>query len=350
MNKQLAEKNIKIELAEDWCSEEVDRHNYDLLEAIEKDDYKGMKVLVFQPIAIGDVMVSSLCAELFQIKFPGCTVDYFTEFNANFHAIRNNPFINKVIVDKDWELFRQRNSHADGVLKKQYDLAYSLYWWTKPNLISSFMEDLELPTEYTRLKLYRNFEYEEEIHKKYPKTGFRIAVQDQNDLKAKWDNGYEKLIEGLKKLGEVIFVGPSLEQPYDYTIEVLRQSDIFVGAHGSLDHAAAAVGCQSISLSTIYDPNWVTPQSYQNKYVPDYRPHISVRPLDWCKDYHCIDYCNKTKSFEHPPYGFSSEPKCAPHKIYKCNYKNFEKSCIHEITAEYWLKVIEEAIEERNKR
>ncbi len=346
MSKQKA--LIEIELSNPNNHPDVIEHYNKVLHAVENPEFEGLKILIFQPVCTGDLICSSLCAELFQIKYPGCTLDYLTENQVNADAIKNNPFINLIGVSKSWDLFKKRDTLEDGDLKKEYDMGYSLYWWTKPCLIQSFLDSLELPINYTRLKLYRNFEYQEEIKNKYPKTRFRICLQAKNDIRAKWnvDENYEVLKKGLEEIGEVIELGTNLSKPYDWAIELLRQSDLFVGAEGSLSHAAGAVGCQSISLSSVYDPNWVAPQTYQNKYILGNRKHVSVRPVNWCGDYHCMDMDNSKKHLTHPPYGYSSEPKVAPYKFMDCDYKGFKRTCIHEISPEHWLEVIKTNIKD----
>ena len=332
-------------------------HYTKLLQAIQNPTCEGLNILIFQPVATGDIIVSSLAAELLFKKYPGCSVDYMVEFDQVKPILEGNPFIRSVIVEKDWEKFRTRDTtnekidgkpSEDGPLIKDYDLAYSLYWWNAP-MITSFLEDLRLPTDYTRLHIYKNDKSYEKVKDFWKDSiGLKIALQRDIDMKTKWDiSKYPELYKKLEELGIVKVVGSGLGYNYSETAEILRRADMFVGVHGSIEHVAAAVECQTITMPNVYKPEDVCAAYYQNKYRDPKKPCLVVKPKDFCGNYRCISYNPNDLPNKEPRYGFNSEGKFPPHMVRSCDYKSFKNTCIHEISVNDVVSQVEKAIELR---
>lgn len=338
---------------------EIAEHDLKLAESMKDNSYKGMKILIFQPVAAGDNIVASLGAELFHIKYPGCKVDFFTTLHESESLLKHNPFINKVIVNKDWELFNTRatasKGSVPGPLRQEYDLAYGLYWWNAP-MVQSFLEDMELPTDYTHVRLYGA---DLEVLPDLIKTDLccdllasipKIVLQNEESLKKVWktDTEYVILKEGLKELGVVFEVGAGCGLDFYQTASLLYYSDLFVGYHGSQEHMAAAVDCQTVVMSREWNPADSLTAYYQNKYMPANKQHRVVRPKKWCENFNrCIT--KNPDEFVHklPPYGFPN--KFPPHKNKECDF-GFEKSCIYDgIKAEDVLEQVRIALNEEKE-
>ena len=354
---------LTLHVREDnWRTElyhkDVEDHYNDLREALENPTHKDLKILIFHPISIGDNIISSLAPELFQIKYPGCQVDYFTESPESVPILESNPFINKVIIDKNWCKFRTRDTRGeipngkpteDGELLKTYDMGYSVYWWNSPE-IESFLEDFDLPTDYTRLRIYPT---EASMQKA------KIALKDTNKLRicvqieqSKWNKSFEnyyKLLNELEEFGYMIPIGKTPGFTYADDAAIISQADLMICSSGSIEHVAAAVGCQTVTLSPVYDPRENCAAYYQNNYLPENRKHVIIRPSDWCGNYRCVIKSPNDIIQKEPRYGFNSEGKFPHIHTKPCDYKDFKKTCIHEITVDEIISKVKEVIKKRNE-
>jgi ADP-heptose:LPS heptosyltransferase len=332
---------------------EIADHDAKLVAAHSDYTYEGMKILIFQPVAAGDNIVASLGAELLHIKYPGCKVDFFTTLHESESLLKHNPYINQVIVNKDWELFNTRatasKGSVPGTLRKEYDLAYGLYWWNAP-MVESFLQDMELPTDYTHVRLYTP-DLREVIDNQalicnltLTKEYKKIALQNKESLRKVWnvDKEYDKLLKELRELGIVFEIGAGCGLDFLQTACLLEHCDLLVGYHGSQEHMAAAVNCQTVVISREWNPKDALTAYYQNKYMPANRQHRVVRPKKWCENFErCITYNPNEFVHKLPPYGFPN--KFPPHKHKDCDF-GFEKSCVYEITAEDVLEQVRIAL------
>lgn len=354
MDKERVIKSIETEAS---THEDVKRHYADLKRIFTNttNEFDGIRILIFQPCAIGDNVVASLGVELLHRKFPGCTVDFLTSTKESICLLESNPFINKVILNDNWEVFNTRDTRhdpgvvngcpsIDGPLKKEYDLALNLYWWNPP-MVESFLSDLGLDTSYTRVRIYT--EGVEVNFKNYFKTELR-KICIQKGMGGKWSGDYHKLLSDLKTYGEVIEISPELGLNYVQAAMLLSKADLTVCAEGSMSHIAAAVGCQTVTLSSVYNPKDVCVEFYQNKYLPENKKHITVVPKDFCGNYRCISYKIDSVRYEPPPYRFP-EPRTPPHMFKPCDYKNFQKTCIHEIKVSEIVDAVNHIMETKNE-
>lgn len=324
----------------------VKEHDRKLAEALKDKSFEGLKILVFQPVAAGDNIVASLGAELFKIKYPGCTVDFFTTLHESASVLKLNPYINKVIVEKDWELFSTRDTNVPGPLKKEYDLAYGLYWWDSP-MVKSFLADMELPTDYTHVRVYIKPGTRSSKFNKWLKETNRkvITLQNKESLRKVWDvdKHYDKLLGELQKYGKVLQIGAGCGMDFAQTASTLSICNLFVGYHGSQEHMAAAVDCQTVVMSREWNPVDSLTAYYQNDYMPENKKHVVVRPKKWCENFErCITYNPNEFIHKLPPYGFPN--RFPPHKNKDCDF-GYEKSCIYNgITAEDILEEVDKAV------
>lgn len=352
MNKEFAFREIEKELNSISINEDVKTHYTNLANAINNPTHEGLKILVFQPCSNGDIITSQLCAELFQIKYPGCTLDYMIDPCCKVikETIATNPFINQVIVEGDWNQYFDRNTLVNGPLRKQYDLSFGIYWWDGPpkGMIVSFLEDLELPTNYTRVKIYTKEENDLVAKEMWANSnGFKIALQ--GDINCKWSGNYQELKSKLSNFGTIIEVG-IIGKSFSLDSSILKYADFFIGAHGGVEHLAAAVGCQCITLSDVRPPECAHVISYQNKYREEKYKHICIRPKEnaWCGSYNqCLEWHPERFVHKLPPHSFPH--RFPPHMDKACNYKEFKKSCIHEIPVEGIIENVEWAIRRRKE-
>jgi hypothetical protein len=314
-------------------------HYSKLIDSIQSEK-KGPKILVCQPCAAGDIIVSSLGAELFKIKYPGCTVDYLTETIEVSSILRSNPFINNVDVG--------RKTNKLDLIKSNYDLLYKLYWWNPP-MVKSFLEDMDLPTDYTRVRVYPDEQYYAKVNQFWGSTnGTKILLQ--NFIDHKWGGDRDELKKKLSAYGEVRDVGPDLGYSYIEIAALFNLSDLVVCVEGSTSHLAAAVGCQTVTLSSIYPPENVMVEFYQNEYLPESKRHITVRPERWCGDSKaCVTREIGLVKAENPGAGnLPGFPNKMPPIVYKkCGM--FTKNCITNISVDTIIESVDLAFQRRRR-
>jgi hypothetical protein len=329
IERQLATCREEIEATDDA---EVKQHYRQIMDALATVTVEGPRILVFRPISTGDLIVQSLAAELLVKKYPGCSVDFMMDSPDMPAVLASNPFIRRAFVTPhlDWGTFTSKDGRTVGEIGRNYDMRFGSYWWNPP-MAKSMMEDCGLPTDYTRVKLYKNPTHEENARKFWlGETRLRIMVQP--DMLSKWHGDKSRLYEELTKYGLVKFV--SFSNSLEANLEILRQADVFVGCHGGLEHAAAAVGCQCCSMPLVYNPEYVVVAYYQNRYRPAHLQHRVVRPVNWCGKYECVSLLPPNPRWG--PYleqGHTFPNKFSPMQQRPC-VKGFVKTCIHEIAVE----------------
>jgi hypothetical protein len=336
-NRDRALRLIKEELPELQTPVVIDHYNK-LIQAIESTEDSKVKILVLHPIAAGDIICSQLSAELFYLKYSKAQVIYLTETPEAISVLQNNPFIDDTIQIKGF------NMPWDQILAKykkerECDHAYALYWWNPPSM-KSLLEDLELPNDYTRVHLWKHDEYNENAKKIWGNTGqLKIAVH--SDIDHKWGGGRANLVAELSKRGLVKLIGPADEgcgNHYTMAIEMLREADIMVCAHGSLAHASNAVNTPTVEISVTYRPEWVSSAYY---HAPYDTKSVVVRPSSWCGNYACTITDIVKFGGTRPPACFNQN-RFTP-QLAKCNHGH-NKTCTFDIPLSLVLEKFDELI------
>lgn len=337
--------NELIKRANHWHND-VKNHYNNLLNSIDNKTYKDLKILVFQPVSNGDILVSSHCLELFQLKYPGCKVDYLIEgvLPLPQEILANNPFINKALTTLDWNIVKKRDTCELGDFAKKYDKVYSLYWWDE-NIIKSFLSDLELPNDYTKLWLYTNKETNQFANKVW-KDSKKLKICLMSDIHFKWTGSKDLLKQYLEDFGTVVEIGPPDLKP-NQSLSILAQADIYIGAHGALEHMAGGLDVQCICMSPHIPSKHCAASSYQNQYRKDNEKHISIEPNEVkdCK-WACLTYNKNEFIHKNPPYGF---PDHFPPHVNKDCVMRYTKHCRNYISIDDIINKVEEVIKLRNK-
>ena len=135
-----------------------------------------MKALVIQKKKIGDVLTSTVIFEALKEKFPSIELDYLIYPNCE-PVVRNNPFINNVILldDKTKKSFIKYITFLISIKKKKYDFVIDVY--AKPNslLIGIFTG---AKTKIGFKKIYTNFFYTHTINRNINmNTNASVAIE-----------------------------------------------------------------------------------------------------------------------------------------------------------------------------
>jgi hypothetical protein len=127
------------------------------------------------------------------------------------------------------------------------------------------------------------------------------------------------------------------------SLQFLQQHDVFIGPMGSLVHAAAALGLDTICVPSVFPSSYDSPSSYAsigNHYV------VEHNPANHCKTYACItekrsDNADTRHAFGNPPASLGFWPKYCPHT-------STGMSCTNQVQYEDILSKFEEWLNERN--
>lgn len=160
----------------------------------------------------------------------------------------------------------------------------------------------------------------------------RIGLAGDLDFLRKWGNKeeYKKLLAYLspddynikiEKFGVDI-----TSESYWSQLQRLRACDLLIAPMGSLIHAAAGFGVDTIALTSIFPSKYDSPEYYHSGW------HKSIK-VDTNSQFHCGDFaCIKHKrednqqSWGNPPTQFEFWAK-------NCPYTKNKKSCVYNTTA-----------------
>lgn len=307
-----------------------------------------MRILVFQSGGIGDVVIAAGAgAEGLKKKYPNSHLTWSTDVRESIDFLHNNPYIDEVLKWDSVSAEGQYESYSADVKK-------FLFWWLKENnnILDGFLEDLEVTgLVESRDKVYLN-DNNRQAARQFMQPYFDIKQQRKTPIVAIYDNTVTKwksdninrLIELLSKDCIVIKVGCYLNQSYIDMAAILEMCDLLVTREGSMAHIAAAVGTQTVTLRTVYDPSLTMVAATQNQFIQDEnKKHIIVHPENWCNDYWLCMTRERSKSALNKPKHASD--KFAPYMYKSCPY--YKETCIHEISADRVYNTTMEALKNR---
>lgn len=296
-----------------------------------------MKILVYQPRLLGDIILGSTAAEQLKRKYPDSQITYITGCKA---LVETNPFIDVAIQRRIPH--RYENAYFNWI-KKKYDLAFFLLnWLPKENCLQDFMAQCGLPRKNYKVKLYLT-ETDILLAKKYI-ANQKLApelktIALQKDFARKWNPiEFQRLKEMVSRKYNIVFVGRGMSVGFKMlnmreAAAVTKLCDLFVGCISGLLHAAVAVGTPTIATPNVYPAEWIMPEFYQNEFISEVtKRHITVLPksTNFCGDYKCVSLSDSR-----------IEVNAESHTPVHCP-AGLPVGCVYSIKAEAILEKIEE--------
>lgn len=112
------------------------------------------KVLIIQNKRIGDVLISSIIATNYKLKYTDSEI-HFLAYDFTHGVIENNPNIDKIISIKDKELKKLPNlwKLIQSIRKEKYDVIFDPYSKMQSRLISKFSNAIQTIGHKSRKKL-----------------------------------------------------------------------------------------------------------------------------------------------------------------------------------------------------
>lgn len=294
-----------------------------------------MKILVYQPRLLGDIILGSTAAEQLKKKYPECEITYITGYKE---LVKTNPFIDKVLEKK---IKHKNEQNFFSKIRKKYNLSYFLLnWLPKKNCLQDFMAQCDLPRKNYQVKLYltkKDIILAKKYISKLKLSPNRKTIALQKDFERKWNSQeFERLKKILTEKYNLVFIGYGMR--FGLKILNLREAaavaslcDVFIGGVSGILHAVVATNTPTIATPNVYNARWVMPEFYQNEFIKQKKKkHITVypKPSNFCGDYKCVSLSNGR-----------IEVHAQSHTPEKCPV-NDRDGCIHSIKAEDIIKKI----------
>jgi hypothetical protein len=179
------------------------------------------------------------------------------------------------------------------------------------------------------------------------KDKIRVATLGPTDWNKKWgnDEGRKKVLAYIESKGvELIQFGRDIkEQRYLHALQQLQDCHLYFGPAGSLGHAAAGTGMDTVVLCEVFPAQWLSPEFYKQS---GYHKSIVAESQNHCKTYKCIS--NKPFEIEKSQSGWGNPPvEFGAFWVQTCKYMPSGKSCIASVTTEQLIKAFDEWFEKR---
>ena len=303
-----------------------------------------LNILIYHPRMYGDIILGTTGAKYLKKKYPNSSITYVTGAKC---LTETNPFI-----DRSLELRLHRRlekpffNFISSFFKKSYFL---LHWLPSPNMLGSYMKDLELEPQLFQTKLYLTSEdrilaqeyiRQNSISNQKPNGQPLIALQ--NDFTRVWNEHEFKILRNeLFNSFNVVEIGAGMKLGSKtlnmrQSAAVIEQCNVFIGGISGNAHAAVAVGTPTICTPKVFNPKWDMPEYYQNKDKNSLVKHKTILPLreNFCGSYECVKI---QKNFVEVDMGDYSSKECSA---------GFKQSCVHSISAKQILDELRKTLAE----
>ena len=174
-----------------------------------------------------------------------------------------------------------------------------------------------------------------------PTMATRIAIPGDLDFLRKWGNEeeYKKFLAYLSETKYNIkiekFGVDTVSESYWNQLQRLHACSLVISPMGSLIHAAAGFGCDTINISSVFPSEYDSPEFYHSGY------HKTIK-VDTKSDLHCGSFkCVQFKP-EDSQQSWGNPPTQFGFWIKDCPYTKNKKSCIYNIKADLLIEKFEE--------
>jgi len=290
-------------------------------------------ILIFNSLAFGDAICATHLAKVIKKEYPDCNVTFAIKSNFSLTMSTNEPDqgIKEVLeilalqeaVDSTALLDQTTGilSFYSGQKVEKYDKIYhNGEWWSDLGMVASMQipyykdQGLEIKRE--------NIDTETSFNLNSPKElpeHIRVATAGPLDFNNKFKNEYKRqqIMTGILETDsniELIMLGADINRrTYLESLKILNNCHIYVGPEGSLTHFAAGLGVDTISMSSPFPGEYLSPKYYHS----GYHECIMARPENHCGTFKCITpkpydpYI--AASFDGPKSEFSNWPQHCPY-------------------------------------
>ena len=306
-----------------------------------------MNLLICNLQSFGDVLLSTHIATLakkyvpeYEVHFafreeltlttaesnPAATVDMMNIISKQYHVksvglIKNGMYVGPLNQQPDKTIVIQGWSSELGIVASQLKPFYDMFDIKDPIDTETKFWSGSLPCEDNSLP--------------------SIGIAGDLDFIRKWGNEeeYKKFLAYLSpdvyNIKIERFGVDTSSETYWEQLQRLRACSLVISPIGSLIHAAAGFGCDTIALTSIFPSKYDAPEFYHSGY------HKTIK-VDTKSDLHCGSFkCVQFKP-EDNQQSWGNPPTEFGFWIKDCPYTKNKKSCIYNIKADLLIEKFEE--------
>jgi len=327
-----------------------------------------INILIFNNQALGDMILGTHLATVIKQDIPDCHITFAIPDNSMLTMSTNNhdkglfEMMEILALQPNIDCFALFNNEKQGIIpvsgikpEKEFDKIYTQSeWWSDLGIAASMMipyyRDKLSEKEFSSLNRKDiNTETKfnvcsEKITSKYSIPTIATAGPLDWNNKYKSEERRQEVLKGIESIApdiRIIMLGADIgDRTYLQSLQILNNCKLYLGPEGSMSHIAAGLGIDTISLSSIYPREWLSPKYYHSGY------HIDIVPRaeDTCDSFNCI----KRKDFDYTqPQGWGNPPCQFSTWPHTCPYTKNGWSCIHNIKVEDILNEFEIWYKER---
>jgi hypothetical protein len=317
-------------------------------------------LLVINTQSFGDILLSTHIGRISKKYFPEMQVHIAVRDNLTLTTAENDP---SALQDLLYIISLQENIKSTGFIAN--GLYYNPIFHNNLNLndltkntevlvIQGWSSDLgivksQLKPFYDMFKITDPIDTETKFN--FLGAGkttdqLTVGLVGELDFIRKWHNKveYQKFLDQIssKKYNmNIIKFGVDVEkEKYSEQLTKLASCNLIIAPMGSIIHAAAGLGIDTISLTSVFPSIYDCPEFYHTGW------HKSIKQMFpyKCGNYACVTekkYDNQT-SWGNPPTEFGFWPENCPHTIN-------QKSCNFNITADMIIEKFEDWYNENSK-
>ena len=314
-----------------------------------------MHFVIHNTQAFGDMLLGTHVAKFIKKHITNCHITFAINQSATLTTAEKSPdglfqmaeilLLQEgldtigLVNDNKIQYLMGKKSPNDSLMKiiKQYE------WYSDLGIVKSMFTDLfqmgfgEHNTE-TEFWFGR--------YPDRPTNRLKIVTLGPLDWNKKWGNeeGRKKILSHVSsKNVELIQIGRDIKQQrYLQALQQMQDCHLYLGPAGSVGHAAAGVGMDTIVLCEVFPPQVLSPEFYHS----GYHKSIVARAENHCGSYKCItqkkfDIIKSQEGFGNPVVEFNSfwTPTCT--------YMPDNKSCVAMIQPEQLIDAFDMWYNER---
>lgn len=297
-------------------------------------------ILIFCMEAFGDTLISTHLGTLYKQKYPDCNIFMTVRPYMNLTTSANQeegleeildiielqPGVDGVGFLLPDGIYRHKRGK---VLQEQPDLTIiEKEWFSDLGLVGSHIVPFYATPEKPFVKresMDTNLVFSVGEEKKLPEK-LTIATQGPFEWgrKINGEETQKEVVAELKKYADVLELDVKTHKgTYLDALKQVNNCHLFIGPIGSMAHAAAGLGVDTINITSVFPPEYDSPEFYMKT-----GKHLTISPN---KKNHCGDYkCITPKNFDPQTYNKSyGNPKTEwDFWTHECSYMPNNKSCL----------------------
>lgn len=310
-------------------------------------------LVIINTQSFGDILLSTHIARVAEKYVPDLKIHLAVRSDLTLTTAEKDK---NALADVLYILYLQHNIHSTGVvhLNQYYPVFYKDQSLENPEflIIKGWSSDLgilksQLKPFYDKYNIKEDMDTETKFYFGGPPKStdnLTIGIAGNLDFLRKWGNE-EEFNFFLAQINnscynKIEFGVDSSPEPYSQQLIKLTQCDLLISPMGSLIHAAAGLGIDTISLTSVFPAIYDCPEYYHSGW------HRSCKPTS---PLHCINYkCVSTKLYDNqeawgnPATTHGFWPK-------DCQYTANGKSCNYNVKANDILHHFEDWIKYKNE-